>query len=160
MKELAVIKIHKSVHLMNLYRMVQDSDEAIRAFVARGTGTADMCGMTVKCPTEGCNTDVSFRDEVVKQVVIHGMSNMDIKQRVLSRSGNGELETLTDLVNYISAEETSLTETASLSNPSSSLSRIGQSTYKAGKSQPSQFPCKFCGETCHTPANTSEDRRQ
>ena len=160
MKELAVIKIHKSVHLMNLYRMVQDSDEAIRAFVARVTGTADMCGMTVKCPTEGCNTDVSFRDEVVKQVVIHGMSNMDIKQRVLSRSGNGELETLTDLVNYISAEESALTETASLSTPSSSLSRIGQSTYKSGKSQPSQFPCKFCGETRHTPANTSEDRRQ
>ena len=35
MKQLAVIKIHKSVHLMNLYRMIQESDEAIRAFVAR-----------------------------------------------------------------------------------------------------------------------------
>ena len=45
MKELAVIRIHKSVHLMNLYKMMQDSDETIRAFVARVTGTADMCGM-------------------------------------------------------------------------------------------------------------------
>ena len=94
------------------------------------------------------------------KVVIHGMSNMDIKQRVLSCSGNGVLETLTDLVNYISAEESALTETASLSTPSSSLSRIRQSTYKSGKSQPSQSPCKFCGETRHTPANTSEDRRK
>ena len=44
MKELAVIKIHKSVHLRNLYLLTQDSDEAIRAFVARVNGTADMCG--------------------------------------------------------------------------------------------------------------------
>ena len=66
MKELAVIKIHKSVHLMNLYQMVQDSDEAIRAFVARVTGTADMCGMTLTCPRAGCHTKVSYRDEVFK----------------------------------------------------------------------------------------------
>ena len=29
-KDLAVIRIHKSVHLMNLYRMSQESDEGIR----------------------------------------------------------------------------------------------------------------------------------
>ena len=46
--ELAVIRIHKSVHLMNLYRMAQNPDEAIRAFVARVRSTADLCGMTSK----------------------------------------------------------------------------------------------------------------
>ena len=75
MKELAVVKVHESVHLMHLYQMVQDSDEAIRAFVARVTGTADVCGMTLICPREGCDTKVSYREEVVKQVVIHGMRN-------------------------------------------------------------------------------------
>ena len=143
MKELAVIKIHKSVHLMNLYRMVQDSDEAIRAFVARVNGTADMCGMTVRCPKEDCDTDVSYRDEVVQQVIIHGMSNLDIKQRVLSRSGSGELDTLARLVEYISAEESAMSETVSLSTSNNSLSRIQQSTNKSGKSQPSsQLACK------------------
>ena len=162
MKELAVIKIHKSVHLMNLYRMVQGSDETIRAFVARVNGTADMCGMTVKCPKADCDTDVSYRDEVVQQVVIHGMSNMDIKQRVLSRSGSGELDTLAKLVEYISAEESAMSETVSLSSSSSSLSRIKQSTYKSGRSQPGSQPaaCKFCGESRHTLANTLEDRRK
>ena len=42
MKELAVVTIHKSVHLMNLWRMMQEPDEGIRAFVARVTATADM----------------------------------------------------------------------------------------------------------------------
>ena len=76
-----------------------------------------MCGMTMKCPKVGCNTEVSDRDEVVKQVIIHGMGNIEIKQRVLSRCGNSELSTLADLVDYVSAEESSLTETNSLSNP-------------------------------------------
>ena len=160
MKELAVIKIHKSVHLMNLYRMCQESDEAIRAFVARVTGTADMCGMTVKCPKEGCNTEVSFRDEVVKQVIIHGMANLEVKQRVLSRSGNGELETLSKLVDYISAEESAMSETVSLSTNISSISRVRQSTYKSERLREAQPACKFCGEARHTQANTSEDRKR
>ena len=135
------MKIHKSVHLNNLYRMKQDSDEAIRALVARVTGTADMCGMTRKCTKEGCDTDVSYKD--------------DVKQRVLSRSGNGELETLDKLVQYISAEEAAMSETVSLSTSSSSLSNIKQSSYMSAKSRNSPpAACKFCGETRHTPANT------
>ena len=70
MKELAVIKIHKSVHKMNLYRMAQNPDEAIRAFVARVRSTADLCGMTLKCSSDCCDAEVSYRDEVVKQVII------------------------------------------------------------------------------------------
>ena len=91
-KELAVVKIHKSRHLANLYNIVQQSDEPVRAFVARLTGTADMCGMQVRCPD--CQQNVSYRDEVVKQMIIHGLSNSEIKQRVLSRTGNDELPTL------------------------------------------------------------------
>ena len=160
MKDLAVIRIHKSVHLMNLYRMTQESDEAIRAFVARVMGTADMCAMTIKCPKDECGTDVSYRDEVVKQVIIHGMINLEIKQRVLSRCGNGELSTLADLIDYVSAEESALTETASLSNPCNLVSRIKQSTYKSGKSQSGTGPCKFCGGSRHSPSNNYEDRKR
>ena len=52
MKELAVITVHKSVHLMNLWRMSQEPDESIRAFVARVTSTADMCGMNIRCTAD------------------------------------------------------------------------------------------------------------
>ena len=70
MKELSVITVHKSVHLMNLWKMVQQADETIRAFAARVTSMADMCSMTVECT---CTMEVSFRDKVVQQIVIHGM---------------------------------------------------------------------------------------
>ena len=129
-------------------------------FVARVMGTADMCGMTMKCPKLGCDTEVSYRDEVVKQVIIHGMVNVEIKQRVLSRCGNSELSTLADLVDYVSAEESALTETTSLSNPCNMVSRIRQSAYKSGKSQPNNAPCKFCCGARHSPNNAFEDRKK
>ena len=65
MKELAVITVHKAVHLRNLYQITQDSDETIRAYVARVTATADMCGMTMKC---SCGLENSYRDLVVHQL--------------------------------------------------------------------------------------------
>ena len=141
MKDLAVIRIHKSVHLMNLYRMAQESDKGIRAFVARVMGTADMCGMVVRCPKDGCHTEVSYRDKVVKQVIIHGMINLEIKQRVLSRCGNSELSPLAELVDYVSAGESALTETDSLSNPCNVVSHIKQSTNKSSKSQSGSSTC-------------------
>ena len=73
-----------------------------------------MCGMSLTCPRAGCHTKVSYRDEVIKQVVIHGMRNIEIKQVVLSGSGSGELKTLAELVTYISAEESAMTKTVRL----------------------------------------------
>ena len=117
MKELAVVTVHKSVHIMNLYKMVQQSDENIKAFSARLTGTAEMCGMSVRCVT--CRVDISYRDEVVKQIIITGMFNLDIRQRVLSRTKIGELPTLSTLVEYIAAEEVSVTESHHQHSPDS-----------------------------------------
>ena len=77
METLAVIKIHKSVHLRNLWRMNQQAGEPIRAFVARLTATADMCAMTVVCE---CNRQVTYRDNVLQQLVIHGMYDNDIQK--------------------------------------------------------------------------------
>ena len=110
MKELAVITVHKSVHLMNLWRMLQEPDETIRAFVARVTATADMCKMTVPCVD--CNKNLSYRDQVVQQIVIHGMRDNDVRVRVLSRNTAGELDTLARLVDYIAAEEAGISESA------------------------------------------------
>ena len=91
MKELAVITVHKAVHLRNLYLMNQEPDEPIRAYVARLTATADMCDMTMQCQ---CNNINSYRDLVVHQLVIHSMRDPDIRLRVLSRNTSGELTTL------------------------------------------------------------------
>ena len=51
MKELAVIKVHKTIHMVHMWRMAQESSETIRAFAARITGKANLCEMNVPCPT-------------------------------------------------------------------------------------------------------------
>ena len=63
MKELAVVTVHKSVHLMNLYKMIQQPEENIRAFSARLTGTAEMCGMSVKCNT----SSIGFLQHTIRE---------------------------------------------------------------------------------------------
>ena len=132
--------------------MSQQSDETIRAFVARLTATADMCGMTVTCT---CEREVSYRNNVIQQLVIHGMRDNDIRIRVLSRNTSGELTTLDNLVNYIQAEEAGRNESSDLMSETHSINSIRKrSTFQKDKSK-----CAYCGQPCHTPQNTPEDRK-
>ena len=141
---------------VNEKKMVQQPEENIRAFNARLTGTAEMCGMLVKCNT--CQVDISYRDEVVRQIIITGMFNLDIRQRILSRTKVGELPTLSALVEYIAAEEASVTESHHLQSPASaSLSAVRRSpsSYKNIKK-----PCNYCGGPRHSPSNSLEERKK
>ena len=152
METLAVIKVHKSVHLRNLWRMNQQVDEPIRAFVARLTATADMCNMTVVCE---CNRAVTYRDNVIQQLVIHGMYDNDIRIRVMSRNTNGELTTLDKLVNYIQAEEAGRNESNDLISEDGQVASIKKkSSYQVDKGK-----CGHCGQKRHTSNNSPEDRK-
>ena len=66
------------------------------------------------------------RDEVVKQMIIHGLINSEIKQQVLSRTGNDELPTLAELVNYIAAEEILCSESLSVHSESNTVGHVRQ----------------------------------
>ena len=70
--------------------MTQQSDEQIGAFAARVTATADMCGMSIKCTSDTCDTTISYRYQVVQQLLIHGIRDNNIRVRVLSRNTSGE----------------------------------------------------------------------
>ena len=124
MKELAVIVMHKSIHLRNLWKTMQQSDEQIRAFVARAMSTADMCDMEVECPNQACKQQVSYRDHVVMQVIIHGLRDNDIRVRVLSRNTSGELTTFDKLIDYIAAEEAGTAEASDLVSDSNLVGGI------------------------------------
>ena len=91
--------------------MPKESDETIRAYVARVNATTDMCGMVMKCT---CCLDNSYRDLVVHQLVIHGMRDQEIRQRVLSKNTSSDLTTLTMLVDYIAAEEAGVSKSNNL----------------------------------------------
>ena len=161
MKELAVIIVHKSIHMMNLWKMTQQSDEPIRAFAARLTATADMCGMVITCPNLACAQEVIFRDKVVHQMLIHGLRDNDIRVCVLSRNTSGELTTLDKLIDYVAAEEAGNAEASDLVSDAGLVGGIRmQSAYHRQKQTQQTHKCKHCGEAKHSQTNSPEDRKQ
>ena len=154
MEKIAVIKVHKAIHTMNMWKMTQNSDESIRAFAARITGTADLCGMTVTCT---CGEENSFRDKVVMQVLLHGMRENDIRSKVLSRNTTGELLELHQAVDYIEAEEAGLIEASDL-HEHSSIHALRRSGYMKGKDHVKKKKCRNCGGPRHGQHNTLADR--
>ena len=156
MKELAVIVVHKSIHLMNLWKMQQQPDEPIRAFAARLTATADMCGMKVECTNTTCKKEICYRDQVVHQLVIHGMRENGIRVRVLSRNTAGELTTLDKVIEYIAAEEAGCAEASDFVSDAGLVGAVRRkSSYTKQKQK-----CRHCGEPKHSQGNSPEDRKK
>ena len=141
LKKLAVLVVHKSIHALNMWKMKQQPEEQIRAFAARITGTADLCGMNVTC---SCANNVSYRDPVVLQVLLHGMKDEDIRVRVLTRTTAGELTELYWIISRLRrpalqmAIHYSLTFTAVLLASGNSLSTNSKSPLPSHH-QPQQF---------------------
>ena len=112
-KKLAVRVVHKTLHMQNLWNMIQQADEPIRAFASRLTGTAELCDFTMTCSSETCTHKNSYKDQMIMQALLKGMSDTEIRTRVLSRTQNNELVSLLAIVDYIAAEEASSASFAS-----------------------------------------------
>ena len=149
LKKLAVLVVHKSIHALNMWKMKQQPEEQIRAFAARITGIADLCGMNVTC---SCANNVSYRDPVVLQVLLHGMKDEDIRVRVLTRTTAGELTELHKVVDYIAAEEASIADGHSLfSDVHGSVAGVRkQSQYKQQESAAKPPPTTTVQSKCRT----------
>ena len=89
-KSLSVIPVAKSVRRSNLLAVKQDHSENVRSFYARINGKAATCTYTMNCPSNTCQQRVDFTDMIVKDVLISGLSDDDIRKDVL---GWSELDT-------------------------------------------------------------------
>ena len=154
-------KVHKAIHTMNMWKMSQQLDETVRAFAARITGTAELCGMIVTCT---CGVENSYRDKVVMQVLLHGMRENDIRSKVLSRNTSGELLDLHQALDYIEAEEAGLSEASDLHEHASGgavLNAINKrrSGYQQERNNRRlNNKCRNCGGNRHGDQNTVVDR--
>ena len=158
MEKLAVLKVHRAVHTMNMWRMTQQSDESIRAFAARITGTAELCGMTLEC--SGCQVKNSYRDQVVLQVMLHGMRENLIRSKVMSRNTTGDLVGLHKTVDFIEAEEAGSQEASDI-HEHSQVSGIRKSSYKKNLAEESrQKKCGYCGGHKHGESNNFAERQE
>jgi len=101
-KKLAVISIAASVRRAEFLALHQDHGQPIRSFAAKVKGKAQTCAFNKDC--SHCHHSVDYTDEMVKYVVISGISDEDIKKEVL---GISDLDTksLNDTVATIENKE-------------------------------------------------------
>ena len=80
---------------------VRGDRKDIRSFLARLSGAAEKCGRVGNIP---------YGDLVMKTIVLNGMSNKLIRDRAIKNISDGDLMNLTLLVDFISKEETCISQ--------------------------------------------------
>ena len=105
-KRLAVIKIANSVRRTNLLTVKQKPGEPIREFFANVKASAKTCKFEVQCSHQCCNnrSKIDYTSSVVKDVLIAGIADVDIRKEILSIPDLDE-KTDKDLVDVIEAKE-------------------------------------------------------
>ena len=102
MKRLAVIAVAPGVLRAELMQMRQDRDETFRAYAAKVRGKAETCGYVDPCPN--CHRDVDHTDSMIRDVLIAGVSDLDIRRDVLSTE-NILQKPINDIVSLVEAKE-------------------------------------------------------
>ena len=134
---------------MDLWRMTQDEGENIRKFYARVKELAGQCQLTMPCTNAECRLRnppyISYCDEIVKQVVLSGIADRDIKKEVLGMAGiNGK--TLSETLGIIEDKETaarSVEDKAATAAAVTSYKKIAAND----KRLQSTAKCEKCGKT-------------
>ena len=103
-KKLAVTPVAITVRRSELLSTKQDHGESIRSFYARVNGKAATCAYVKDCPGATCNQKVDFTDVLVKDVLVTGLVDEDIRRDVF---GWSELDTkdVQETVGFIEAKE-------------------------------------------------------
>ena len=117
-KRHAVLQRAISSRKMDLYGLRQEDGEPVRKFCGRIQALARQCQLTVPCPATTCKYHtapfVSYGDEVVKQVVLVGLVDPEIKKDVLGTTGIND-KTLGETLGLIEDKEAAARSTASAS---------------------------------------------
>jgi hypothetical protein len=103
-KQMAVIPVAISVRRADLLGIKQDHGENARAFYAKVKGKASTCSYTIGCTGAACIQVIDFTNVMVKDVLISGLADEDIKKDVL---GWPDLysKSLEDAVSFIGAKK-------------------------------------------------------
>ena len=129
MRSLAVIPVATGVLRTELLQLRQERDEPFRAFTARVRGKAETCAFTTICE---CGKNVDYTDHVIRDVLLNGISDPDIRREVL-----GTTNILQTPVNDVIA----LVENKEMARnalPSSTLSAV--SSFKRQQVPPKEPP--------------------
>ena len=139
-KKMAVIPVAISVRRADLLATKQDHGENARAFFAKVRGKASTCAYSIQCSSDDCNQVIDFTDVIVKDVVISGLADEDVKKDVLGWPDLDD-KSLEDTVSFVEAKE--MARDALSKGPTNA----GISSYKKGKTDgkpATKTSCKSC----------------
>ena len=143
-KRLAVTVLHPSLHIVALHDMKQGENESTKMFSARVKGVANNCELKKKCTKAGCREMISFVDETCYHVVLAGLNDADLREKVLTQAMLGTVKDLATLLSYTTAEES-----AKIKHPPQEIGQVQhQQTRRAGK-------CQWCGSNQHGDKNSN-----
>ena len=128
--------------------MQQQDGEQIKAFAARVKGTAKNCHLTIKCIKEECDPEVPYLEETTYHVVMAGIHNQVLCEKIKAQAMRGTVKDLTSLINYVSPEESSKAKLSVHEEPQISVV-LKKSDYARNKS--AKYIC--CGATKHGEKN-------
>ena len=161
MQSIAIIPVARGVTRAELFQMSQSAEEPIRTFAARVRGKAETYGFTTttKCQC-GKPVEADYTEEVIRDVLLAGISDLDIRRDALSMPKIQQKST-NDVVSIIESREMARNATPLSSvNAMSSYKQVKQPRPPAAFSQrtvPSQkqdfhpssqqtIPCPECGK--------------
>ena len=155
LKSLAVTTLHSAVHLIALRDLKQNQGESIRAFIARARAVASNCGLSKTCTADACQEEVSFVEETLFGVVLAGLFDGNIQQRILSLAAMKTITTLEQMATYVAAEESGISERGHLGF-NNTLAGLRRSSYKETiklkhqNQEKQEHPvCRNCGGKVH-----------
>ena len=62
-------------------------------------GTAKNCGLTKKCTKTGCDQEVPYLEETAYHVVMAGLFDQDLRDKVKAQAMLGTVQDLASLIN-------------------------------------------------------------
>ena len=148
-KKLAVKKHNPLVAQVKFLSTGQDRDEPVNSYVARLRGVALQCNFNVRSPCP-CGTSVSYSDRMIAHMLVRGMEDLAMQEKVLTLVAEKGEQSLVQLVTHIEVMETSKRSQGRMG--SGQLSRVGSSRSggakpkDGGQPKPSGAKCSGCGQ--------------
>ena len=93
--EIEKAAVEKQSDLLNKVSLMdakQERDEAVKTFVARIRGLANICTLSTKSTKGPCTQDVSYLDSSILLALVKGLYDGDTKSEVLSKGTQMNLE--------------------------------------------------------------------
>lgn len=157
-KSLAVRQENIMVARVQLQQMRQDRDEPIRAFAARLRGQAGVCNFKIECPSDTCDTVINYSDIMIRDVLIRGLEDEEIRLDILGDSKQDM--TLEEALRYVEAKESGKRSASRLLGHTTTSAAAASSSYrqqhkqrdinKVNDSNPyPSAPCSHCGKKGH-----------